>query len=629
MTNRILGKGKFRLLWGIILAIVLLGSFMVSLAGASEIYAQGSTYDLAVTRTLPATLSPGQTFNVTVSFTAPADNFNSVRLNDCVPSGWIITANDDLNTPNSDANNVSGNEIDYVWNGPISNGTIFTAIYQVTVPLNATPGIYSFTNYPPAAQLEYYVGSAGPYFNNIAGQDSVTLGAGVIQGTTYAANGAILGGVIISMDGTIMTASTADGTFQLIPAATGLHTILASDAGYGIQSQTVDMTDINATYSLDFKGNNSLVPNTSDVSYVLACINKWKYQPANGTGLDISKVLSIINAWKYPPTNVGGPIQYGQEVTGTIGQSDGYQDWTFTGQAGNIVTIQMVQNGGASLYPYEVIYDPSGTAVTAGGNDEIPGALIGNYKLAFSGTYTIQARGDPNGFSTTGGYILSLSLKPPTESITYGEEVSGQINFDGDYQSWTFTGQAGNIVTIQMVQNGGASLYPYEVIYDPSGTAVTAGGNDEIPGALIGNYKLAFSGTYTIQARGDPNGFSTTGGYILSLSLKPPTEYITYGEEVSGQINFDGDYQSWTFTGQAGNIVTIQMVQNGGASLYPYEVIYDPSGTAVTTGGNDEIPGALIGNYRLAFSGTYTIQARGDPNGFSTTGGYILSLNKN
>ena len=51
---------------------------------------------------------------------------------------------------------------------------------------------------------------------------------------------------------------------------------------------------------MDFKGNNGLVPNAPNVSFVLTCINKWKYPPSDGTGLSISKILSIINAWKYP-----------------------------------------------------------------------------------------------------------------------------------------------------------------------------------------------------------------------------------------------------------------------------------------------------------------------------------------
>ena len=104
----------------------------------------------------------------------------------------------------------------------------------------------------------------------------------------------------MTLDGTTQATSAADGTYQLIANTTGSHTIVATDTGYRSQTQTVNITDLTATYSLSFEGDNGLVPNAPNVSFVLASINKWKYPPSDGTGLDISKVLSVINAWKFP-----------------------------------------------------------------------------------------------------------------------------------------------------------------------------------------------------------------------------------------------------------------------------------------------------------------------------------------
>ena len=121
-----------------------------------------------------------------------------------------------------------------------------------------------------------------------------------IKGTTYEANGAILGEVTLTVDATTQVTSATNGTYQLIVATTGSHTIVATETGYRSQTQTVNVTDLTVTYPLNFLGDNGLVPNTPDVSFVLACINKWKYPPTDGTALDISKVLSVINAWKFP-----------------------------------------------------------------------------------------------------------------------------------------------------------------------------------------------------------------------------------------------------------------------------------------------------------------------------------------
>jgi hypothetical protein len=102
-------------------------------------------------------------------------------------------------------------------------------------------------------------------------------------------------------------------------------------------------------------------------------------------------------------------IQYGHEVTGTITKSGGYEDWRFTGQAGDIITIHMVQSSGASLSPMVELFDPSGKWVAQGfGDNGYTEAWIKNYTLRFSGTYSIRAEAAP-GVITTGGYKLSLS----------------------------------------------------------------------------------------------------------------------------------------------------------------------------------------------------------------------------
>ena len=51
--------------------------------------------------------------------------------------------------------------------------------------------------------------------------------------------------------------------------------------------------------------------------------------------------------------------------------------------------------------------------------------------------------------------------------MVHGQEVKGQIVFGGDYQAWEFTGQAGDIVTIRMFQDGGTSLNPYLALFRP------------------------------------------------------------------------------------------------------------------------------------------------------------------
>jgi len=119
-------------------------------------------------RVLPDSVQRGETFNVTVTFTSPANGFDSVYLFDVAPDGWTVIVNGTWCTPNATAH-ATGNKSEITWwGGPYANGTAFTAVYKVTVPHDAQLGIHSF-----AGMLRYYLGSQGPYGESITGDCEV------------------------------------------------------------------------------------------------------------------------------------------------------------------------------------------------------------------------------------------------------------------------------------------------------------------------------------------------------------------------------------------------------------------------------------------------------------------------
>jgi len=122
-------------------------------------------------RSLPSVqIQPGQTFDVTVTYTAPGDTFNSIGLVDDVPTDWIIQGNITWCTPNANNENVVGNEIQYAWYGPYSSGQTFTALYEVTVPGNASLPSYTFSG-----QLGYKIGGNSRTFETIGGDSQVSI----------------------------------------------------------------------------------------------------------------------------------------------------------------------------------------------------------------------------------------------------------------------------------------------------------------------------------------------------------------------------------------------------------------------------------------------------------------------
>jgi len=127
-------------------------------------------------RTLPDTVQGGETFEVTVNFTSPVDNFNAIGLTDFCPAGWDVTLDKAWCTPNAEFVKATGNKAEFLWYGPYESGTAFSVLYKVTVPDDAGLATYAFNG-----SVEYYVGSEGPYLENITGssQAEVVEGSGI------------------------------------------------------------------------------------------------------------------------------------------------------------------------------------------------------------------------------------------------------------------------------------------------------------------------------------------------------------------------------------------------------------------------------------------------------------------
>jgi len=160
---------KLTKLAGTGLSGLLIASFIVMSAGLLFVLAPASPVSadngLVVTRHLPDTVVPGETFEVTVTFTAPEDDFKTLGFHDeapGIPSDWLIEA--DVSWCNPVAFTAVGDKTDnvaeYTWMGPFDSGTDFTAIYQVTVPDNAPPDTYTFpVDDDTEAWLTYYIGT--------------------------------------------------------------------------------------------------------------------------------------------------------------------------------------------------------------------------------------------------------------------------------------------------------------------------------------------------------------------------------------------------------------------------------------------------------------------------------------
>jgi len=121
-------------------------------------------------RILPDTVERGETFDVTVTFTAAADNFNGIGLTDFCPDGWNVSVNTTWCTPNAQYVKAAGNKAEIIWYGPYDKGAEFTVVYNVTVPDYACAGSHTFDGF-----LGYWVGPEEKPSENITGDSEVVV----------------------------------------------------------------------------------------------------------------------------------------------------------------------------------------------------------------------------------------------------------------------------------------------------------------------------------------------------------------------------------------------------------------------------------------------------------------------
>lgn len=151
------------------LSSILIGCLMAVLLVTAAPPVSAATEQPVVTRTLPATVLPGEQFDVTVQFTASDDDFTA-GVEDFAPAGWAVSADDAWCTP-SGTTDATGNKFTIIWLAAFDSGTSFNLKYKVTVPGGATAGVYDFSG----GQLGYAIEGGGTTYVAITGDSQVEI----------------------------------------------------------------------------------------------------------------------------------------------------------------------------------------------------------------------------------------------------------------------------------------------------------------------------------------------------------------------------------------------------------------------------------------------------------------------
>jgi YD repeat-containing protein len=314
-------------------------------------------------------------------------------------------------------------------------------------------------------------------------------------------------------------------------------------------------------------------------------------------------------------------IGFGDSVVGSIDVPGDVDSYSFSAVAGDRIIVRMSENEFA-LEPTLTLNDPNGTPIAT--DTSFSTVTLDSILLDETGTYTLSASDD--GDDETGGYNLSLQrLNNPGNAtvLNFGDSVSDSIEPSTALNSYTFAGEAGDLIFVRMSESSNtAGFNPTLNIYAPDGSLVSTA--TDISSAFIEGMPLEQTGTYTLFAT-DVNG-DTTGQYSLSLqSLRTPgnATVLNFGESVEGSITPKSELEVYTFVGEAGDLIFVRMSESSNtAGFNPTLNIYAPDGSLVSTA--TDISSAFIEGMPLEQTGTYTLFAT-DVNG-DTTGQYSLSL---
>jgi YD repeat-containing protein len=319
--------------------------------------------------------------------------------------------------------------------------------------------------------------------------------------------------------------------------------------------------------------------------------------------------------------DVTGTITPGTPLTATTTFAGQNALYTFSGSAGQQVSLNITN----STYPGCLsltgrILNPDGSTL---GSSSTCGStlLVDSLKLATTGTYKVVI--DPQGTSTGSANVVLNVFNDITGTITAGTPITATTTTVGQNALYTFSGTSGQQITVNITNSTFAGCLSLTArVLNPDGS--TLGSNSTCGSTLLlDSLTLGSTGTYTVVI--DPQGTATGSATVLLSSFSDITGTITPGTPVSVTTTAIGQNARYTFTGAAGQQVSINMSGSTYVGCNAVVVsIVKPDGSTLGSAGICNSSTGFLDSQTLPTAGTYTVRV--DPQG-TTTGSVTVLLN--
>ena len=216
-------------------------------------------------------------------------------------------------------------------------------------------------------------------------------------------------------------------------------------------------------------------------------------------------------------------------------------------------------------------------------------------------------------------------------AVTNGASHAGNIATSGQIDTWTFSANAGDNLTVSIGEVAPTvNFNPWIRLFAPDASPVS---NSFGAGAAqINNVAATQTGTYTVLVSAHSGFPSGTGGYALTVANVPATFTVSPGDQggvlvnglnQSGEVTL-GDIDAWTFTAAAGENLTVSIGEvEPTLNFNPWIRLLGPTGTLL--GNSFGAQAAQINNITATASGTYTVLVSAHSGFPAGTGNYVLT----
>ena len=318
-----------------------------------------------------------------------------------------------------------------------------------------------------------------------------------------------------------------------------------------------------------------------------------------------------------------GALDYGKKVEGQV-PFPGAECWyTFDGARGDTVALYLKALDDGPL-PEMQLLDARGRIVPGSETQPDDSSLVtSGLLLPANGSYTIVLA-DTSDTGTT-PFELSIVRQDPCKDVASYGPLRFEISDDNPVCTVALLDPIAYYSTTTVRPVSG-DIQPLVQFYGPNGELLEEYVSD-------GTSHRTPLNTWTVVIQGLDG---TTG--VIDLQISSGAQYLLTTEFCGGSISSGrfirdtlglfGPTCSYTFDGNAGDIVTIRMTRQGGASneLDTYLTLLDPDDNPETSDDDGGLPptNSLIKNYELQTTGRYTIAA-GSYND-ATTGPFYLTF---